>query len=160
MLKQKGFTLLEVLVALLVVGIGVLGHAKMQAKSMDTAQRARYTQTANSALIDLAQRMRANSEVASYFVYDNLTSGDEITASVDCANYECSDAQFAEYELAEWFNHQQSYLPSPRFSVVKSDQLYTLTLIWDAAKTGSGSSSCDLTDANSYQCGSVEIWIP
>ena len=157
---QKGFTLLEVLIALLVVAIGVLGHAKMQVKSMDTAQRASFSQTANTALLDLAQRMRANSDAANGFVSSNLTTGASITASINCSANNCSESEFAEYELAEWFTHLQGSLPSPRFSVVSTGNLYTLMLIWDAAKTGVGSGTCDTSKANSYQCGSIEVWIP
>jgi len=156
----KGFTLIEILISLFVVAISVLGHAQMQMKSMDTAQRASFSQTANTALSDLSQRMRANADLASSFVVSNLSTGDEITSTVNCSTNACSNSQFATAELAEWFSHLQNNLPSPRFSVSNVDSLYTITLIWDAAKTGVGSATCDSGDPNSYQCGSMDVWIP
>jgi type IV pilus assembly protein PilV len=158
MVDNKGFTLLELLIALLIIAIGVLGHAKMQMKSMDTAYRATFAQTANTALLDLAQRMRANAVIAPSFVESNLTSGDVITA-INCSTSNCSNAQFAKTELKEWFTHLQGSLPSPRFSVAKAGKLYTLTLIWDASRTGSGTAICDAS-GNTNQCGSMEVWIP
>ncbi|TEW56785.1 type IV pilus modification protein PilV [Psychromonas sp. RZ22] len=158
--KHKGFTLIEVLVALIIVAIGVLGHAKMQMTSMQTAQRASFSQTANTALLDLAQRMRSNSVVASHFVASNLNTGDAVVADTNCSEDDCTNNQFATAELAEWFNHLQNTLPSPRFSVERAGSLYTLTLIWDAAKKGAGSAVCDNSKINSYQCGSMNIWIP
>ncbi len=155
----KGFTLIEVLIALIIVAVGVLGHAKMQAKSMDMAQRASFTQTANIALTDLAQRLRANADLAPSFIRDNL-SGNVIVAAKNCSLVTCSDSEFATAELAEWLNHLRGSLPSPSFSVVNNSSVYTLTLIWDAAKTGASSAVCDAGNPNSYQCGSLSIWIP
>jgi len=160
MLKSKGFSLLELLIALLIIAVGVLGHAKMQATSMQTAQRASQAQVANTALLDLAQRMRANSIIATHFAYSNLANGDSIATNKNCSVNDCTDAEFALSELSEWFSHLENNLPLPRFSVVKNGSLYTLTLIWDAAKTGAGSAVCDTNNANSHQCGSMDIWIP
>ncbi|RBW46833.1 type IV pilus modification protein PilV [Psychromonas sp. B3M02] len=162
MKDEKGFTLIEVLIALIIVAIGVLGHAKMQAKSMNMAQQGFFAQTANTALLDLAQRMRANSDLAASFVFSNLSDGADITASKDCSSNSCDEDEFATEELAEWFDHLQNNLPSPRFSVEvdSSDvNLYNLMLIWDAAKTGVGSAVCDTTALNSYQCGSMSVWV-
>lgn len=163
MQANKGFTLIEVLIALVIVAVGVLGHAKMQMKSMGTVQRASFAQTANTALLDLAQRLRANSDIENQFITDNLDSGDDIESTTNCSLENCSESEFADYELAEWFTHLQNNLPSPRFSVTKTSSLYTITLIWDAAKTGEWNDStyiCDTTSVNSYQCGSMDVWVP
>ncbi|WP_160060342.1 type IV pilus modification protein PilV [Psychromonas sp. L1A2] len=160
--KDKGFSLIEVLVALIVVAIGVLGHAKMQAKSMSLVQQNFFAQTANTALLDLAQRIRSNSDLADSFIYSNLSSGDDITSNKNCSTSTCTESEFATAELAEWFDHLQNNLPSPRFSIAvdSSDvNLYNLMLIWDAAKTGVGSATCDTTALNSYQCGSMSVWV-
>ena len=160
MKTNKGFTLIEVLIALLIISVGILGHAKMQMRSMDIAHQAGFVQIANIALIDLAHRMRANSDAASDFVESNLDTGSDIVAVANCSDIACTNTQFANAELAEWFDHLQNNLPSPRFSIVKSTDLYTITLIWDAAKVGVGSNTCDTSKADSYQCGSMEVWIP
>jgi type IV pilus assembly protein PilV len=163
MINQKGFTLTEVLIALVVVAIGVIGHAKMQSKAMQMAQQSLFAQTANTALSDLTQRMRSNSDLATQFVFSNLDDGDAITATKNCSVDSCSESEFVKSELAEWFNHLQNYLPSPRFSVsvdTTDANVYNLLIIWDAAKKGEGSGTCDMTKADSYQCGSMSVWIP
>lgn len=163
MINQKGFTLTEVLIALVVVAIGVIGHAKMQSKAMQIAQQSLFSQTANTALSDLTQRMRSNSDLATQFVFSNLDDGDAITATKNCSTDSCSESEFVTSELAEWFNHLQNNLPSPRFSVsvdTADANVYNLLIIWDAAKKGEGSSTCDTTKADSYQCGSMSVWIP
>ena len=163
MIKQKGFTLTEVLIALVVVAIGVIGHAKMQSKSMQIAQQSLFAQTANIALSDLAQRIRSNPELANSFVFSNLENGNDVTSIKNCSSDSCSKSEFVNSELAEWFAHLKNQMPSPRFSVsVKSTDanIYNLLIIWDAAKKGVGSATCDTTKADSYQCGSMSVWIP
>lgn len=157
--NNKGFTLFELLIALLIISVGVLGHAKMQIKSMETAQRASFAQSASIALSDLAHRMRANSDVANNFEADNLLTGDAISATKNCSTAVCTDSEFAQAELSEWFTHIQQNLPLPRFSVTESANVFTVTLIWDAGKTGVGSGTCS-TSSSTYQCASMEVWIP
>lgn len=152
--SMKGFTLLELLVALILVSIGILGHAKMQMRSMDMAQQASFSQSANSALIDLAQRIRANKTVADEFNNkSNLATGNPLASSHNCiTSSSCTKAQFVSYELDEWFNNLT--LPAPRFDISKNGNLFALTLTWDAA--GTGNANCS---ASTSQCGELNLWL-
>jgi type IV pilus assembly protein PilV len=159
--SQNGFTLLEILIAMLIIAVGVLGHAKMQVKSMDIGQRAGFAQTANLALLDLSQRIRVNPQaaLANEFNFTNLTTGIAPTTTVDCGNAPCTThAQFAQYEVKEWFDDLNAQLPLPRFSVGRVGNLVTITLVWDAARTGIASGVCNLNSGN-YQCGSLTVWL-
>lgn len=171
MKNEQGFTLIEVLIALIIVAVGVLGHAKMQAKSMNIAQQSFFAQTANIALLDLSQRIRGNAEIASNFEYSNLDDGNDVVSNKNCLTSTCTESEFAMAELAEWFDHVKNSLPSPRFSVVATPEvsslgvvsnavIYDIQIIWDAAKTGNGSATCDVQQVNSYQCGSMSVWVP
>ncbi len=57
---QAGFAILEVLIATLILSIGILGMAQMQAISLTISQSAHYRVQAQSIAEDLADRMRAN----------------------------------------------------------------------------------------------------
>lgn len=157
--SENGFTLLEILIALLVIAIGVLGHAKMQVKSMDIAQRAGFAQTANIALLDLAQRLRANQNaaLANEFDFTNLTNG-AAPASAECGTATCSRSQFAKYEVKDWYDDLNAQLPLPRFSLSTVGNLVTIILVWDAARTGAAPTSCDLNSGN-HQCGRLTVWL-
>lgn len=157
--SESGFTLLEILIALLVIAIGVLGHAKMQVKSMDIAQRAGFAQTANIALLDLAQRLRVNQDaaLAKEFDFTNLTNV-AAPASAECSTTTCSRSQFAKYEVKDWYDDLNAQLPLPRFSVATAGDLVTITLVWDAGRTGAAPTSCDLNSGD-YQCGRLTVWL-
>lgn len=57
---QKGFTLLEVLIAVLVLAVGLLGFAGLQLSSINNNQEAALQSQALAVANDLTSRMRAN----------------------------------------------------------------------------------------------------
>lgn len=59
-MRQKGFTLLEVLVAILVLSIGLLGLAGLMASSLRNNHSAYYRSQATWLAYDVIDRMRTN----------------------------------------------------------------------------------------------------
>ena len=57
---QSGFTLLEVMVAIVVLSLGLLGLAGLQAASLRNNQAAYYRGIATQQTYDMADRIRAN----------------------------------------------------------------------------------------------------
>ncbi len=71
---QSGFTLLEILVAIVVLSIGLLGLAGLQVVSLNNNQIAYYRSIATQQAYDMADRMRANLAGIRDGNYDNLTA--------------------------------------------------------------------------------------
>lgn len=99
----RGFSLIEVMVAVFALSIGVLGVAGLQM----TAKRANYeaVQRATAAALtnDILERVRANTtELATY---TNSGAGRTLTgstmAAIDCSA-DCTRAQITQYDLYEW----------------------------------------------------------
>jgi type IV pilus modification protein PilV len=81
--RQSGFTLLEVLIALLVLSIGLLGLAGLQAYSLQNNQSAAYSSHATFLGYDILDRIRANRENAedySIAIDDDAPDGTSIAA--------------------------------------------------------------------------------
>jgi type IV pilus assembly protein PilV len=74
MSSQHGFTLLEVLVAIVILSIGLLGLAGLQAVSLNNNQIAYYRSIASQQAYDMADRIRANLAGVTAGNYDNLTA--------------------------------------------------------------------------------------
>lgn len=58
--KQKGIGLIEVLVALFILALGVLGFSALQLRALDASQEATEQTAAMNVARDLAERMRVN----------------------------------------------------------------------------------------------------
>ena len=95
--KHNGFTLIEVLIAMLVLAIGLLGLAGLQVRSLNNTQSAYYRSLATELAYDLADRMRANNLGLSTY-----TTGSPAPIA-SCKNLNgCNSAQMAQNDLYEW----------------------------------------------------------
>lgn len=81
MQRQHGFTLLEVLVALLIVSIGLLGLAGLMTTSLKNNQSAWQTSQASWLAYDILDRMRANRTVAMTGGYNTSGSPSGVAAT-------------------------------------------------------------------------------
>jgi type IV pilus assembly protein PilV len=82
---QKGFTLVEVLIALIVLSIGMLGMAALLLKSLQSGRSSLYRTQAITLAAGLADRMRANRVPAGVYACgdpcDAGAGGDAIAAA-------------------------------------------------------------------------------
>lgn len=70
---QRGFSMIEVLIALVVLAIGLLGFALLQTMNLRYTQSANYRTQATNLAYDLLDQMRANRLYAAQ--YSNATFG-------------------------------------------------------------------------------------
>jgi type IV pilus assembly protein PilV len=107
---QHGFTLIEILVAMVVLSLGLLGLAGLQAVSLSNNQTAYYRSIATQQAYDMADRMRANLAGVSVGNYDNLSA----TAPTDpgCFATNCSIANMAVTDHFQWLSNASAVLPA------------------------------------------------
>lgn len=98
---QAGVGLIEVLVALLVFTIGILGLGATQLAAKRATYEAIQRSIASSLASDILERMRGNSgELASYAVSEVGSSA--LTATISCISSSCSTKDLAAFDLHEW----------------------------------------------------------
>jgi type IV pilus assembly protein PilV len=98
-LSDRGFTLLEVLVALVVLSIGLLGLAGLQLTSVTNTRDAYYRTQAIALSYDIADRMRANlNRIADYDANTTTTPVAACRTTGGCIN----DTDMANDDLALW----------------------------------------------------------
>lgn len=78
--RDAGFTLIEVLVAIVVMAVGLLGFALLQTMSVRFAQSANYRTQATNLTYEFIDQMRANRVTASTY----LGSYTATTEATDC----------------------------------------------------------------------------
>jgi len=98
---QKGFTLLEVLIAVVVFAIGLLGIAGLQVAGMRFTHGSQLRAVATMQAENMADRMRANAAGVRDGHY-NITGAMPTSFSVDCSAAECTPEDLARYDLVLW----------------------------------------------------------
>jgi len=115
---QTGFTLIEILVAIVVLSLGLLGLAALQASSLRNNQIAYYRGLAAQQTNDMADRMRANLAGVSAGQYDNLNDDaldpGAMPSDPGCFTSEggCSAAEMAQTDYAQWYRNSAALLPN------------------------------------------------
>ena len=101
--RQRGFTLLEVLIALLVLSIGLLGLAGLQTIGLRSNQMANMRTTATTLVYDIIDRMRANPQgvIDGDYKIDTATTP---SSPPDCRSSACDTSELASFDLGEWKN--------------------------------------------------------
>jgi len=132
-MKQSGFTLLEVLVAVLVLAIGLLGLAGLLASSIRNNQSAYQRTQATWLAYDIVDRMRVNraAALASSNNY-NTALGSPATC---VANPTLSGAMAAQ-DLTGWKNQLACALPAGDGSVAvnSATRLVTVNVQWNDSR--------------------------
>ncbi len=126
----RGMTLLEVLIAVLVSCIGLLGLAGLQTASVRFNASAYYRSQATSLAYDLADRMRANREAALDGDYDALDLEDPPPACPVGA----AVGSMAAIDMAGWRNALACALPLGTGDVTHDDDEFTITVQWDESR--------------------------
>lgn len=94
--KQKGFTLLEALISLVVLSIGMLGIAALYVEGLRSGRTAVYRTTAVTLAADLMDRIRANRGAQAAYAGAG--------ADNDCVNdaTDCTPAEMAAHDILIW----------------------------------------------------------
>jgi type IV pilus assembly protein PilV len=142
MKKYIGFTLIEVLVAILVLAIGLLGLAGLQATSLRNNQSAYNRSQATQLAYDIADRMRAN--VLGITTYTTGTA----LAVANCKNTTgCSPVEMAANDLFEWNSAISVALPNLATGnlTLTNAGLYVITISWSENRDDNADGVSDFT---------------
>ena len=137
-MKANGFTLLEVLIALVIFSFGLLALAALMAKGLQYNTSALHRSYASMQAYDMADRMRANRIGITDGNY-KLISGAGSDPGCTTTTAGCTPAQMAQYDGWAWNSANAALLPSGSGKVEKvenDDTTYTITVTWDDDRDG------------------------
>ncbi len=136
--RSHGFTIVEVLVALVVLSIGLLGIAKLMLFASHANDSAYLRSQATELAYEMLDTMRANRQAAVLHDYD--TAINVVPSSPgSCVGIAtgCGAAQLALYDVYSWKQRLAAptgSLPAGQGSVVTSNttpETATITVLWD-----------------------------
>lgn len=158
MKTHTGFTLIEALIAMLVLAIGLLGLAALQTYTLRSNLAAYNYGQATQLLYDMTDRIRANNCIpkptatppvtcpnpANYIISDsntdNRTAGKNVDNPVhECkktTNTTCTATLLSTYDLIEWNNAIAATLPMGRGCITFANGIFNLYITWDDDRSG------------------------
>jgi len=134
-----GFTLIEILIALVILSIGLLGVASLQMQGLRNNQSAYLRSQASMLVYDMADRMRVNAARAITGDYDGFNTDTYTPADPACIDQAagCSAINQSRTDLFEWAQQIEGtgnaapLLPDARGTIVRgAGTLFTVSVVW------------------------------
>ena len=113
--NNRGFTLLEALIGFLILSIGMLGIASLQAVSLKAGKTSVYNSVAIMKVDELLESMRVNSSAAALTAY---AAANPATNNSCSAALTCSATDLAEDDIYWWKQNLKAGLPGAATSTV------------------------------------------
>lgn len=124
--KQRGATLIEVLVAVLILSVGLLGMAGLQLTSLKGNQSAYQRSQATLLAYDVSERMRTNLVAAKSGNYNQ-----EDPLHTDCSEYDKAAGTLAQTDMGQWLASLSCVLGSEAAGSIKKDgDFFIITIEW------------------------------
>lgn len=155
--RQSAFTLLEVMIALVIFSIGMLGLAGLQSAGIRSNQISYSRTIATQLLYDMSDRIRNNPGV-DYAATAASGGTNCVTGAV------CSTADMAAFDKYEW--NQQLVDPEAGYSsalhsavgfIELNGEVYTISIGWDENNTGSVPTDCTPPTPADIMCVSIDV---
>lgn len=115
---QRGSSLIEVMVALLILAVGLLGFAGLQARGMQMARKSYSHSQAVFLADDLVERMRANPTAVTAGNYKSAKTGAVPSTTAVCSTASpCAPTALASKDMNTWAQLLTTVLPGAQFEV-------------------------------------------
>lgn len=126
--QQAGFTLVEVLIALVIMSIGMLGIAGLYLHSMQAGSTSLFRHHAVTLAGDVADRIRANPRAGAAYA---LAGGNNNCVG---AGIDCTPEEMAANDIFLWDQQAAATLPNGAVSIVFNNDVspptYQITITW------------------------------
>jgi type IV pilus assembly protein PilV len=127
--EQSGFTLIEALVALVVLSVGMIGIAALYGQGLSAGRTALYRTVAVNLAGEMADRIRANRLGRS----DYSGAGAALPCAPGTGARDCTPVELAQYDMFLWRSLVGAQLPGGTGTVTftpGSPPTYTITITW------------------------------
>lgn len=144
-MMQQGSSLLEVLIAFFVLGVGLLGVVALQAESLKLNE---HSQTSTDALFlgnDIVERMRSNT--SENYGGTSFNASDHNNPPTPCAD-PCAAAPRKRWDIADWGHAIYNTWPDAVASItyIAADKVYVIDITYKQVALKNESKNADVED--------------
>ncbi len=132
---QRGFSLVEVLIALVIMSVGMLGIAGLYVQSMQAGRTSMFRHHAVTLAGDVADRIRANPTAGNAYNHAAAATGTDNNCVAQ--GTDCTAAQMAAHDIFLWQGQADATLPGGDVAVTftpaaaGAPPTYLITITWD-----------------------------
>ena len=131
--NHGGFSLIEVLIALVILSVGMLGIAGLYVEGMNAGRTSIFRHHAVTLAGDVADRIRANPTAGNFY------AGDPGNNNCVLGNVNCDPEEMAANDIDLWKTQADDMLPNGDVTVTYAGGVgvapstYTIVVSWDEA---------------------------
>jgi len=148
-IKNRGFSLVEVMVAMVVFSIGLLGLAGLQSLGISNNQTAFFRSTATQQAYNMADRMRNNIAGVDAGNY-NAINKNIPAIGTNCITGTCTPTQLANFDHFEWNTNNAALLPQGHGTVTLTGSQLRICVMWNELKLTGVVNEPDCSDPTTY----------
>ena len=138
---QKGFTLIEILIAIIILAVGMLGLASLQVNTIKANHGALQKTQATFLAYDIVDRLRANRNSAVAENYDIALAASKPAAGTALPTIDIND----------WMTSIENLLPGGDGAIdCNNTGTCTVIIIWDIAREGETTSTGTAITTRTY----------
>lgn len=137
----SGFSMIEVLIAIVVLALGLLGFALLQTMNLRYTQSANYRTQATNLAYDMLDQMRTNRLAAAKYTAATFAAGSETVPSAGCAR-PMGETVTIDQNIDRWQCQVVEALgPAASATVLFAGNVATVTVTWGERAGQTDSSS-------------------
>ena len=150
--QQQGAGLLEVLVALLLLSVSVLGFTVLQLRAFEATNESVYRVQAINLARDLAERIRSNRAGVATYKTQIGTAGNQLSATKNCYKELCTTTELADFDVSEIRKRADSVgMTFNMLTCQGSTSRNCVYVAWNETSATNGSDTTACTSGNVYR---------
>jgi len=146
---SDGFSLLEVMVAMVIFAVGLLGLAGMQVIALENSSESSSRNQAIILAYSMSDRMMANRQARDAYLVSSLTS---LPVNDSCTLGNCLSSGIVSYDQSQWKQNINQQLLSGSGEITGAYPNYTVTVRWDEDRSGATGLNCPSQGPNDLRC--------
>lgn len=128
--KQSGLGLIEILITVLILGIGILGVASTQVVALKMNSQSQSRSEAVLLTQDILDRIRANPDNPSAYALSQGSAQGADNGACD-TSFVPANATVAANDIAAWENDLACLLPAAQRQIIVNGNTVTVAIDWD-----------------------------